>query len=161
VHEAEMNRVPSQGWASDRISGQDRVVVHLDDSVFTGRTHELFRDRIDGDPVAVYLVTMSFDVGTPFNHPEEILASGRTVTGQLDLMESLVREPGGMLPAATSLWVRRKQPPPGESTNSAVFARVLGGSDLLMAALWRRYPATIRNRRAAAGPGRIRQPDLA
>ncbi|MCX4763629.1 hypothetical protein OG562_22225 [Streptomyces sp. NBC_01275] len=145
VHEEEMGRVSGSGWRTERVEAMGRVVVHLDDSVFTGRTHAALRGVLDGGPTAVYLASLTFDVGTPFNHPEEITALGRNVNEHLDLIEELVRAPGGNLPSAMSLWARRKRHGVHDPSEQGAFARVLGGSDRLLALLWDRYAMEIRH----------------
>ena len=145
VHEAEMARVGAATWRTGALDADGVVVVHLDDSVFTGRTHDGLRDSLTGIPAAVYLVPLTVDVGTPFNHPEELTALGRNVGEHLAALEEQVRLPGGFLPAAPSLWARRKRPgPPGDSA-AAAFARVAGGSDRLLALLWDRYAPEVRH----------------
>jgi len=133
VHEQEMGRVPVSAWRTAGIAAGGRVVVHLDDSVFTGRTHAALRRALSGRPEAVYLAALTLDVGTPLNHPEEITALGRDVAAHMAGIAGLVRSPGGLLPPAASMWARRKRPA-GDPAG-----RVLGGSDRLLAALWRRY----------------------
>ncbi|MFD7817722.1 hypothetical protein ACFV6E_33150 [Streptomyces sp. NPDC059785] len=144
VHEAEMGRVSGAGWRTGRVESEGRVVVHLDDSVFTGRTHAALRDVLAGEPAAVYLVPLTFDVGTPFNHPEEITALGRSVAEHLGRMEDLVRALGGSMPSATSLWARRKRPSAADGSVEGAFARVLGGSDRQLALLWDLYGPEVR-----------------
>ncbi|MFG2425232.1 hypothetical protein ACGFWD_40270 [Streptomyces sp. NPDC048448] len=144
VHEAEMARVAAGTWRTGPLDADGVVVVHVDDSVFTGRTHDGLRDSLTGTPAAVYLVPLTLDVGTPFNHPEELTALGRDVADHLATLEEQVRQVGGVLPTAPSLWARRKRPgPPGESAVAA-FARVSGGSDRLLALLWDRYAPEVR-----------------
>ncbi|MFH8802716.1 hypothetical protein ACH4F6_24405 [Streptomyces sp. NPDC017936] len=145
VHEEEMGRVSAAGWRTEGIEAEGRVLVHIDDSVFTGRTHAALRDVLVGAPAAVYLAPLTFDVGTPFNHPEEITALGRTVEEHLWLMEDLVRAPGGRMPAAASLWARRKRRSAHDGSDEGEFSRVLGGSDRLHALLWELYGAEVRH----------------
>ncbi|MDN3265784.1 hypothetical protein QWJ26_39525 [Streptomyces sp. CSDS2] len=73
---------------------------------------------LTGASAAVYLVPLTLDVGTPFNHPEEITALGRSVGEHLAAVEGLVRAVGGALPAAPSLWAGRKTPTPAHSTGT-------------------------------------------
>ncbi len=145
VHEEEMGRVPGESWHSHPPNADGKVVVHLDDSVFTGRTHQRLRSALSGTPVEVYLVPLTFDVGTPFNHPDEVRRSGLSMAQHLHVLENLVRAPGGQLPAATSLWARRKRPTSGRDAPSKaeIVSRVTGGSDRLMAILWRRFMTEI------------------
>lgn len=151
VHEEEMSRVSGTAWRTGRLDAGGQVVVHLDDSVFTGRTHAALRQVLTGAPAAVYLVPLTLDVSTPFNHPEEITALGRSVGEHLAAVEDAVRTVGGVLPAAPSLWARRKTPTPPPSTvpgdgwAAAGFARVAGGSDRLLALLWDRYAPEVRH----------------
>jgi len=151
VHEEEMARVSGTAWRTGRLEADGQVVVHLDDSVFTGRTHAGLRRALTGTPTAVYLVPLTLDVGTPFNHPEEITALGRGVGEHLASLDSTVRAVGGTLPAAPSLWARRKAstPPLGASgpqdSQVEAFARVAGGSDRLLALLWDRYAPEVRD----------------
>jgi hypothetical protein len=137
VHEEEMGRVPASAWRTGSIPARGRIVVHLDDSVFTGRTHAALRTALSGRPEAVYLAALTLDVGTPLNHPEEITALGVDVAAHLADITGLVRSPGGLLPPAPSMWARRKRPA------SDPAGQVLGGSDRLLAALWRRYAPDI------------------
>jgi hypothetical protein len=137
VHEQEMGRVPASAWRTKDIPAGGRVAVHLDDSVFTGRTHAALRRALSGRPEAVYLAALTLDVGTPLNHPEEITALGRDVAAHVADIAGLVRSPGGLLPPAPSMWARRKRPA------SDPAGRVLGGSDRLLAALWHRYAPEI------------------
>jgi hypothetical protein len=144
VHEEEMARVGATTWRTGALDANGQVVVHLDDSVFTGRTHAGLRQNLTGTPAGVYLVPLTLDVGTPFNHPEEITALGRGVAEHLAALEEQVRLPGGLLPPAPSLWARRKRTvPPGGGTPEAL-ARVAGGSDRLLALLWDRYAPEVR-----------------
>jgi hypothetical protein len=76
-------------------------------------------------------------VGTPVNHPEEVTVLGRTVAGHMEYVTRLARAPGGQLPPAFSMWARRKR----QASDPA--ARVLGGSDRLLAVLWHRYAREI------------------
>lgn len=145
VHEEEMDRVGTATWRTEALDADGQVVMHLDDSVFTGRTHAGLRQHLTGAPAGVYLVPLTLDVGTPFNHPEEITALGREVGDHLAELERQVRGVGGMLPAAPSLWARRKRPDPPPGTAPAdAFARVSGGSDRLLALLWDRYTPEVR-----------------
>lgn len=146
VHEEEMARVSGTAWRTGHLEADGQVVVHLDDSVFTGRTHTGLRRALTGMPAAVYLVPLTLDVGTPFNHPEEITVLGRGVGEHLAGLETAVRAVGGALPPAPSLWARRKAPAPPLGADSGpvdpqeeAFARVAGGSDRLLALLWGRY----------------------
>ncbi|WP_037905371.1 hypothetical protein [Actinacidiphila yeochonensis] len=153
VHEEEMARVSGTAWRTGRLEAGGQVVVHLDDSVFTGRTHAGLRRALTGVPAAVYLVPLTLDVGTPFNHPEEITALGRGVGEHLAGLETAVRAVGGALPPAPSLWARRKAPTPPvgadggpeEGSWEEAFARVAGGSDRLLALLWGRYAPEVRD----------------
>ncbi|MEU9270087.1 hypothetical protein AB0E04_32190 [Streptomyces sp. NPDC048251] len=153
VHEEEMARVSGTAWRTGRLEADGQVVVHLDDSVFTGRTHAGLRRALTGVPAGVYLVPLTLDVGTPFNHPEEITALGRGVGEHLAGLEAAVRAVGGALPPAPSLWARRKAPAPPfgagggpeEGLWEEAFARVAGGSDRLMALLWDRYAPKVRD----------------
>lgn len=153
VHEEEMARVSGTAWRTGRLEADGQVVVHLDDSVFTGRTHAGLRRALTGVPAAVYLVPLTLDVGTPFNHPEEITALGRGVGEHLAGLETAVRAVGGALPPAPSLWARRKAPAPPlgaddgpeEGSWEEAFERVAGGSDRLLALLWDRYAPEVRN----------------
>jgi hypothetical protein len=136
VHEEEMGRVPAGAWRTARLDAGGKVVVHLDDSVFTGRTHAALRAMLAGQPEAVYLAALTLDVGTPLNHPEEVTVLGRSVAGQMEHLAGpggLARSPGGLLPPAPSMWARRKRP------SADPVRRVLGGSDRLLATLWGRY----------------------
>ncbi|NJQ04023.1 hypothetical protein [Streptomyces lonarensis] len=148
VHEAEMSRVSGTAWRTGSVDADNQVVVHLDDSVFTGRTHARLRQALTGDPAAVYLVPLTLDVGTPFNHPEEITAVGHDVGAHLAALDSVVRAVGGVLPPAPSLWARRKSPAPskaaGDRDAERAFKRVAGGSDRLLALLWDRYATEVR-----------------
>lgn len=146
VHEQEMGRVPSQAWRTGSVPADGHVVVHLDDSVFTGRTHALLRGSLTGQPQAVYLVPLTLDTATWHNHPEEVTAVSGDITTHLDTIEELVRRPGGELPAAPSLWARRKRPDDPGITDPVERAtrRVLGGSDRLLALLWERHDAAVR-----------------
>ncbi|MGH3246571.1 MAG: hypothetical protein ACRDOI_10225 [Trebonia sp.] len=137
VHEEEMGRVPACAWRTPGIPAGGSVVVHLDDSVFTGRTHTALRRALAGRPAAVYLAALTLDVGTPLNHPEEITALGRNVADHMADITTLARSPRGLLPPAPSMWARRKRP----SEDPA--GRILGGSDRLLAALWHRYAPEI------------------
>ncbi|EGX60635.1 MULTISPECIES: hypothetical protein [Streptomyces] len=153
VHEEEMARVSGTAWRTGRLEADGQVVVHLDDSVFTGLTHAGLRRALTGVPAAVYLVPLTLDVGTPFNHPEEITALGRSIGEHLAGLESAVRAAGGALPPAPSLWARRKTPAPAHGAGGGpadqprkeAFARVAGGSDRLMALLWDRYAPEVRD----------------
>ena len=118
VHEEEMARVSGTAWRTGRLEADGQVVVHLDDSVFTGRTHAGLRRALTGTPAAVYLVPLTLDVGTPFNHPEEITVLGRGVAEHLAGLETTVRAVGGALPPAPSLWARRKTPTPTPGARS-------------------------------------------
>ncbi|MET7487685.1 hypothetical protein [Streptomyces sp. NPDC005538] len=146
VHEQEMGRVPAQAWRTGSVPADGRVVVHLDDSVFTGRTHALLHGSLTGQPQAVYLVPLTLDTSTWHNHPEEVTAVSGDITTHLDTIEELVRRPGGELPAAPSLWARRKRPDDPGVTDPVERAtrRVLGGSDRLLALLWERHDAAVR-----------------
>ncbi|WP_103528871.1 hypothetical protein [Streptomyces sp. SM12] len=148
VHEAEMSRVSGTAWRTGRLHAGDQVVVHLDDSVFTGRTHARLRRILTGAPAAVYLVPLTLDVGTPFNHPEEIPAVSQDIGAHLANLESTVRAVGRVLPPAPSLWARRKSPAPpvaaGDRDTERAFKRVAGGSDRLLALLWDRYATEVR-----------------
>ncbi|MFK0154311.1 hypothetical protein ACIQVK_19825 [Streptomyces sp. NPDC090493] len=146
VHEQEMGRVPAQAWRSGSVPADGRVVVHLDDSVFTGRTHALLRGSLTGRPRAVYLVPLTLDTSTWHNHPDEIAAVSSDIGTHLDTIEELVRQPGGELPAAPSLWARRKRPDDPGVTDpvEAAMRRVRGGSDRLLALLWERHDAAVR-----------------
>jgi hypothetical protein len=137
VHEQEMGRVPATAWRTTAIPAAGRVVVHLDDSVFTGRTYAALRDALTGTPEAVYLAALTLDVGTPVNHPEEVTSLGRTVAGHMGYITTLARTPSGRLPSAASLWARRKRIAEDPA------ARVAGGSDRLLATLWHRYAEDI------------------
>ena len=137
VHEQEMNRVPGSAWRTRAVPADGRVVIHLDDSVFSGQTHTALRGALTGVPEAVYLVPFSLDVGTPVNHPQEVTVLGRTVAGHMEYVTRLARAPGGQLPPAFSMWARRKR----QASDPA--ARVLGGSDRLLAVLWHRYAREI------------------
>jgi len=146
VHEQEMGRVPAQAWRTGSVLADGCVVVHLDDSVFTGRTHALLRGSLTGRPRAVYLVPLTLDTSTWHNHPEEVIAVSGDIATHLDTIENLVRWPCGALPAAPSLWARRKRPDEPGVTDPVERAtrRVLGGSDRLLALLWERHDAAVR-----------------
>jgi len=139
VHEVEMGRASDDYWPS-LIDTTFRIVIHLDDSVFTGRTHAAFRERLIGQPAAIYLVSTTLDVGTPYNHPEEMLWDGLTTSERLAQTESNLRSVAGRLPIAASHWARSKGH--GAKTVSkapASFQDVIEGSDRLYAMLWQRY----------------------
>lgn len=94
VHEQERGRVPAQAWRTGTVPADGRVVVHLDDSVFTGRTHALLRGSLTGQPRAVYLVPLTLDTSTWHNHPEEVTTVSGDIGTHLDMIEELVRRPG-------------------------------------------------------------------
>ena len=146
VHESEMGRVPQLGFKAEPFAVHDHIVVHLDDSVFTGRTHQNLRQALRGTPAAIRLVTLTFDIGTPFNHPEEITCLGTSVGEHLDQIERLVRASDGSLPPAASFWARRKGSDVSDpDPDRAAVRRVLRGSDRLLATLWHRYMEEISN----------------
>jgi hypothetical protein len=139
VHEQEMGRVPTNAWRTGGLDAARRVVVHLDDSLFTGRTHLALQQALGGAPEAACLAALTCDVGMSVNHPEEITALGCGAEEQLRQMEDPARWPGGQLPAAASMWARRTRPALDGDLDWALLARLLGGSGRLLAALWQRY----------------------
>lgn len=143
VHEAEMSRL-RPGIEGCEVDAAGRVVLHLDDSVFTGRTHERLRVSVRRS-LETHLCAMTIDLGTPFNHPEELSPDLSHVHEAIDRLEHLARSVDGRLPSALSFWARRKQPGQPGLNPDAVVETVLGGSDRLVAGLWARFEGEIRN----------------
>ena len=143
VHEAEMSRL-RPGIEGGEVDAAGRVVLHLDDSVFTGRTHERLRVSVRRAP-ETHLCAMTIDLGTPFNHPHELSSDPCRVHEAIDRLEQLARSVDGRLPSALSFWARRKQPAQLGLDPDAVVATVLGGSDRLVAGLWARFAGEIRH----------------
>ncbi|MFJ6701066.1 hypothetical protein ACIQM4_34125 [Streptomyces sp. NPDC091272] len=145
-HEAAMDRVSSWTWQTGELPAQDKVVVHLDDSVFTGRTHDTLRAALRGTPEAVYLVALTMSVGSLFNHAGEVVTEERSAAAYQQAMEHEMRRLGGVLPPAPSMWARRERD--GAATGPDPVARALadvrGGPDRLLALLWERYEPQIR-----------------
>jgi hypothetical protein len=144
VHEAEMKRAAGT-WRPEPLKADGAVVLHLDDSVFTARTHARFRRLLAGDPAATYLVSMTLDLGTPYNHPEEMVWDGRSVDQHLQAVEAVVRSAAGALPVAPSYWARRKADGGGGSADEREFNRIVLGSDRLYSILWSRFAREVRH----------------
>ena len=140
IHEAEMQRMVHT-LSSPVVSVDGAVVLHLDDSVFTGRTHDAFLAGLSGTPAAVHLASLTVDLGTPVNHPEEMTWDGRSVDEHLRRLERLARDCDGQLPAGFSFWARRKSEVPS-GTSDPEWRRIVGGSDRLLANLWSRLVPT-------------------
>ena len=137
VHEAEMNRRVGVGLPVSGLA-DDMVVVHVDDGIFTGATHEAFRASL-GPQRVVHLACTSIDVATPHNHPEELERDGTSTSDRLAWVDGVARSVHGSLPPAPSHWVRRRR----SARPADEFRRVTEGSDRLFALLWRRYEKEI------------------
>lgn len=136
IHEEEMGRAVA-GCRSSAIALDEPVVLHADDSVFTGRTHELFRETLVTEPQYTYLAALTVDLGTPLNHPAEMTWDGRSPREHIDYLSRLGRGCDGRLPPLLSFWAcRRAYPPPTGDADSDYLAARVGGSDRLLAALW-------------------------
>ena len=140
-----MGREGQSAWRGQGSDVEGCVVVHADDSLFTGRTHAGMRRTLRGRPAAVYLAALTLDVNTPCNHPDELRWAGRQPAEQLVEVESLIRASDGRLGPATSMWARRKGWPASKSPEDREMESVTRGSDRLLAELWRRFDREIRH----------------
>lgn len=143
IHEMEMSRL-APGVEGGEVDAPDRLVLHLDDSVFTGRTHERFLGSVRSAR-EIRLCAMTVDLGTPFNHPDELSPDPARMHEAIDRLEHFARSVDGRLPSALSYWARRKRPARSGQDPDAIVATVLGGSDRLVAALWARFEREIRH----------------
>jgi hypothetical protein len=139
VHQQEMSRVRTNACRTGNLDAARRTVVHLDDSLFTGRTRLALQQGLGGAPEAARLAALTCDAAMSVNHPEEITSLGCGVEEQLRQMEDLARWPGGQFPAAASMWTRRARPVLDGDPEWAP----LGGSGRLLAALRQRYAPEI------------------
>jgi hypothetical protein len=136
IHEEEMGRAVA-GCRSSAIALDEPVVLHVDDSVFTGRTHELFRQMLVTEPQYAYLAALTIDLGTPLNHPAEMTWDGRSPGEHIEYLSRLGRSCDGRLPPLLSFWAcRRAYPAATGDADSDYLAARAGGSDRLLAALW-------------------------
>ena len=136
IHEEEMGRDVAN-CRTAAIALDEPVIVHVDDSVFTGRTHELFKQTLASEPQYTYLAALTIDLSTPLNHPAEMTWDGRSTREHIDCLSRLGRSCDGQLPPLLSFWAchRAYRQSTGDADSDYLAARV-GGSDRLLAELW-------------------------
>jgi hypothetical protein len=137
VHEFEMKRTGALARFAVPGSGYS-LVIHADDSVFTGRTHERF--TADHPSSSVVLVPLTFDIGTIYGYPQMLGQSADEVALRLEKVEAFARGGDGRLSPARSYWgVKEVSRSPNDGRRPEEWTRVVNGSDRLLGMLWQRF----------------------
>ncbi|RPK27810.1 hypothetical protein [Paenibacillus xylanexedens] len=146
VHEAEMGRMNGLIEFVKPASLQG-IIIHTDDSIFSGKTHKRLLKRLKPyNHNKIYFVPMTLDIGTIYNHPEELTSQGMTINECIDQIESYAREIDGSLPVARSYWAIKKLPRMKcYPTSDPYFKKVVDGSDRLVGMIWERFSKEILN----------------
>ena len=144
VHEENAHRTEARAWRSGPVEASGRVVVHADDSLSSGRTHERMCAKLVGIPAAVYIAAMRFDTSTPRNSITEINWAGRTQHEQLQFVEALARATDGTLAYAPSPWTPHATSlGPAMTADEEEYHRIVAGHDRMLSALWVRFKKQI------------------
>ncbi|QUI23849.1 hypothetical protein HZI73_16790 [Vallitalea pronyensis] len=139
-HEDEMNRFDNilDSLETIHILPFD-LIIHIDDSIFTGKTHKMLVDSIGETNASICIAPLTFDIGTVYNHPNEMLIDGMTLKQRLDMVERMARKLGGGLGVARSYWAYNKRLQYKKTITNTQYLSVVNGSDLLLRMLYERF----------------------
>ncbi|MBJ6360565.1 hypothetical protein ACFOQM_04470 [Paenibacillus sp. GCM10012307] len=143
VHEAEMNRMKGL-YETLTVEKMNGIIIHTDDSIFSGKTHKRVLNLLMNTSDPIHFVPLTLDIGTIYNHPEELTSQGMPINECIDQIEQFARGIDGYLPVARSYWAIKKiQRNQKYESSNPHFKKIVDGSDRLVGMLWNRFSSEI------------------